>query len=77
LPTASVGERHVVGTKWYLDEVVITIADKKHWLWRAVDQEGFVLDMLAQSRRDKKAAERLRNQAFITWAEVIGVAMAA
>ncbi|CCV09427.1 hypothetical protein MESS2_p120013 [Mesorhizobium metallidurans STM 2683] len=29
---------------WHLDEVVITIAGKKHWLWRAVDQEGYVLD---------------------------------
>jgi putative transposase len=47
------------GDKWHLDEVVITIAGKKHWLWRAVDQEGFVLDFLVQSRRDKKAAKRL------------------
>jgi putative transposase len=47
------------GDKWHLDEVVITIAGEKHWLWRAVDQEGFVLDVLVQSRRDKKAAKRL------------------
>ncbi|MDB5404074.1 MAG: transposase [Rhodopila sp.] len=47
------------GDKWHLDEVVITIAGKKHWLWRVVDQEGFVLDVLVQSRRDKKAAKRL------------------
>ena len=47
------------GDKWHLDEVVITIAGEKHWLWRAVDQEGFVLDALVQSRRDKKAARRL------------------
>jgi putative transposase len=47
------------GDKWHLDEVVITIAGKKHWLWRAVDQEGFVLDVLVQSRRNKKAAKRL------------------
>jgi putative transposase len=47
------------GDKWHLDEVAITIAGKKHWLWRAVDQEGFVLDVLVQSRRDKKAAKRL------------------
>ena len=46
------------GDKWHLDEVVLTIAGKKHWLWRAVDQEGFVLDVLVQSRRDKKAAKR-------------------
>ena len=47
------------GDKWHLDEVVITINGRKHWLWRAVDQEGFVLDVLVQSRRDKHAADRL------------------
>jgi putative transposase len=40
-------------------QVVIIIAGKKHWLWRAVDQEDFVLDVLVQSRRNKKAAKRL------------------
>ena len=40
-------------------QVVISIAGKKHWLWRAVDQHGLVLDILVQSRRDKKAAKRL------------------
>ena len=35
------------------------IRGKKHWLWRAVDQDGVVLDVLVQSRRDKKAAKRL------------------
>jgi putative transposase len=47
------------GDKWHLDEVVIVIAGVKHWLWRAVDQTGFVLDVLVQSRRDKQAAKRL------------------
>jgi putative transposase len=47
------------GDKWHLDEVVIMIAGVKHWLWRAVDQTGFVLDVLVQSRRDKRAAKRL------------------
>src|SRR3712207_1471678 len=47
------------GDKWHLDEVVITIAGEKHWLWRAVDQDGFVLDVLVQRRRDKRAAKRL------------------
>ncbi len=44
--------------KWHLDEVVITIAGKTHWLWRAVDQDAFVLDVLLQSRRGKEAAKR-------------------
>src|SRR3954466_3552440 len=35
---------------WHLDEVVLKIAGKKHWLWRAVDQDGIVLDILVQSR---------------------------
>jgi len=39
--------------------MVITIAGTKHYLWRAVDQDGFVLEALVQSRRDKKAAKRL------------------
>ena len=47
------------GDKWHLDEVVVTIAGKKHGLWRAVDQDGIVLDILVQSRRDKQAAKRL------------------
>ena len=47
------------GDKWHLDEVVIGIAGRKHWLWRAVDQYGIVLDILVQSRRNAKAAERL------------------
>jgi putative transposase len=48
-----------LGDKWYLDEVVISIGGKKHWLWRAVGQDGFVLDVLVQSRRNTKAAKRL------------------
>ncbi len=47
------------GDKWHLDEVVVTMRGKKHWLWRAVDQHGAVLDVLVQSRRDKAAAKRL------------------
>ena len=44
---------------WHLDEVVVTIAGQKHWLWRAVDQDGYVLDEIVQTRRDTKAAKRL------------------
>src|ERR671927_1885843 len=39
------------GDKWHLDEVQITIAGEKHWSWRAVDQEGTLLDVLVPSRR--------------------------
>jgi putative transposase len=48
-----------LGDKWHLDEMVVTVAGKKQWLWRAVDQNGFVLDVLVQSRRNAKAAKRL------------------
>src|SRR5208337_3008921 len=48
-----------LGDKWHLDEVALKIAGVKHWLWRAVDQTGVVLDVLVQSRRDKRAAKRL------------------
>src|SRR3954453_14643453 len=47
------------GDKWHMDEVVLKIAGKKHYLWRAVDQHGILLDVLVQSRRNKKAAKRL------------------
>jgi putative transposase len=50
--------RHRCGDKWHMDEVVLIIQGKKHYLWRAVDQEGNVLDILVQSRRNKKAAKR-------------------
>jgi putative transposase len=46
------------GDKWHLDEGVLTINGKHHYLWRAVDQEGYTLDILVQSRRDRKAAKR-------------------
>jgi putative transposase len=44
---------------WHLDEVVVSIGGKKHWLWRAVDQDGYILDEIVQTRRDTKAAKRL------------------
>jgi putative transposase len=44
---------------WHLDEVMITIGGQQHWLWRAVDQDGYVLDEIVQTRRDTKGAKRL------------------
>jgi putative transposase len=44
---------------WHLDEVVVTITGQKHWLWRAVDQDGYVHDEIVQTRRDTKASKRL------------------
>ena len=45
--------------RWHLDEMVVKISGKRMWLWRAVDDEGEVLDMLVQKRRNTKAAMRL------------------
>ncbi len=50
--------RPQTGEKWHLDEVFIRINGATHYLWRAVDQDGNVLDILVQSRRNKQAAER-------------------
>jgi putative transposase len=47
------------GDVWHLDEGVVTISGRKHWLWRAVDQDGYVLDEIIQIRRNTKAAKRL------------------
>src|SRR5260221_14121182 len=45
--------------RWHLDEMVVRIAGKRMYLWRAVDHEGEILDVLLQRRRDKRAALRL------------------
>src|SRR5262245_37819604 len=44
--------------KWHLDEVQLKIKGRKHWLWRAVDRVGLVLDVLVQARRNQATAER-------------------
>jgi putative transposase len=46
------------GDTWHLDEVFLTIAGQRQYLWPAVDQDGNVLDILVQSHRNKKAAKR-------------------
>src|SRR4028119_1092668 len=46
------------GDKWHLDEVFLKINGKTSYLWRAVDQNGIVLDILVQSRRNKAAAKK-------------------
>ncbi len=46
------------GDRWHLDEVYLRINGQLHYLWRAVDQDGEVLDILVQRRRDKKAAKK-------------------
>ncbi|WP_201381659.1 IS6 family transposase [Ktedonobacter sp. SOSP1-52] len=50
--------RPKMGDTWHLDEVYLKINGKIYYLWRAVDQEGDVLDILVQSRRNKHAAKK-------------------
>jgi len=46
-------------SQWHLDEMAVAIGGKRLWLWRAVDSEGEILDLLVQPKRDKAAAVRL------------------
>ena len=50
--------RGQLGDTWHLDEVYLKIGGRLQYLWRAVDQDGSVLDILVQPHRDKKAAAR-------------------
>lgn len=47
-----------LGDIWHLDELFVTIRGRRQYLWRAVDQDGDVIDILVQPRRDRKAASR-------------------
>ena len=63
-------KRPFIADKWHLDEVVVTSKKQQYYLWRAVDSEGKVLDVLLQPHRDTKAAKRffrklLKKQGFV------------
>ena len=47
-----------LGDTWHLDEPFVTIRGRRQYLWRAVDQDGDVIDILVQSRRNRHAAKR-------------------
>ncbi len=51
-----------LGDTWFLDEVFITINGQRQYLWRAVDQDGDLIDLLVQPRRDARAARRFFRQ---------------
>jgi len=62
--------RHRADCVWHLDEMVVRISGKRMYMWRDVDKEGEVLDVLVQKRRNKEAAlqllkKLLRNQGFV------------
>ena len=46
------------GDTWYLDELFVRIQGRQQYLWRAVDEDGDVIDILVQSRRNRRAAVR-------------------
>ncbi|SMB85240.1 putative transposase [Deinococcus hopiensis KR-140] len=50
------------GSRWHLDEMCVDVGGVKHWLWRAVDERGAVLDVLLQQHRDTEAAK-----SFFSW----------
>ena len=56
-----------LGDTWYMDEVFVTINGERHYLWRAVDQDGDVLDILVQKHRDRKAAKRFFRKRCAPW----------
>ena len=61
-----------VGDTWHLDELFVTIRGQRQYLWRAVDQDGDVIDILLQPRRDRHAAARffrrlLKRSARVPW----------
>ncbi len=55
---------------WHLDEVVVKIAGRTYWLWRAVDQHSVVLEEILQSKSDKRAALRLLINLMKRWSFV-------
>ena len=63
------GDRSAPANKWHLDEVMIRIKGRSHWLWRAVDAKGDVLEILIQSRRNKAAAHRFLRKLMKGWGQ--------
>ena len=64
------GKRGRADRVWHLDEMVVRIQGKRMYMWRAVDKEGEVLDVLVQKRRNKESALKilrklLKNQGFV------------
>ena len=62
-------DRLPAGDKWHIDEMVITIGGEPHWLWRAVDDPGDVLDILVQKRRNAGAARRFLRKLMRRWSQ--------
>ena len=66
---SEIRKRRIEGMKsskwrWYLDEMFVKIIGEQHYLWRAVDHEGEVLDSFVTKARDKKAALKFLKKAM-------------
>lgn len=61
------GDRPAPADKWHMDEMVIAIGRRKHWLWRAVDANGDTLEILVQRRRNARAARRFLKKLMKRW----------
>ncbi len=55
------------GSRWFLDEVWVELGGRKHWLWRAVDETGAVLDILLQHHRDAHAANTFFERLLVNY----------
>ena len=55
------------GSRWLLDEVCTRVDGVRHWLWRAVDEHGFVLDSLLQRHRDTEAATNFMRRLLVEY----------
>ena len=58
------------GDRWFLDEVVVSIQGKRRYLWRAVDQDGDLIEILVQKRKDTRAAKRFFRKALHSQTQV-------
>jgi putative transposase len=58
------GKQGRLGDIWHVDEMFITIRGERHYLWRAVDQDGDVIDILVTKHRDRQAAKRFFRKAL-------------
>ncbi|MGK0172754.1 MAG: putative transposase [Gammaproteobacteria bacterium] len=58
------------GDRWFLDEVVVSIQGKRRYLWRSVDQDGDLIDVLVQKRKDTRAAKRFFRRLLRSQTEV-------
>jgi len=55
------------GSRWSLDEMCTTVDGVRHWLWRAVDEHGYVLDILLQQHRDTAAAKTFLTRLLVEY----------